>query len=261
MTICTLASSSSGNATLVSYERTHFLIDAGISLKRIREGLNQLSLTPDDLTAVLVTHEHSDHVKGLEMLVKHHKTPIFSSRGAAHAISNHKPVVEPFISTLETGVEVDMGNIAIESFATPHDASESIGFRLTAGNKTLAYATDLGHVSMDVLEAMYGAFAVIIESNHDKQMLSTGPYPSYLKKRVSSPHGHLSNPDCGKFAVELVKSGTRIIQLAHLSRENNTPELARSTVGKSLEDKGISLSADVSLEVAEPFTLSRVIKL
>ena len=168
MTICTLASSSSGNCTVVSHGETHLLIDAGISLRRISQSLKSLDLKPDDLTGILVTHEHSDHVKGVEMLVKYHKTPVFSSPGAGYGICSLKPEIEPFVNGFEIGAVFDMGDITVSSFSTPHDACESVGFVLAAGGKTLAYVTDLGYITQEVMDAMRGADIAIIESNHDR---------------------------------------------------------------------------------------------
>ena len=258
MTICTLASSSSGNATIVSHGNTHLLIDAGISLRKIREGLKSLDLTPDDIAGVLVTHEHSDHVKGLEMLTKYHNTSIFSSVGAGHGIYHSKNQLEPYINGFEIGIAFEMGDVIVSSFNIPHDACQSVGFCLQAGGKTLAYATDLGYVTQEVMDAMRGADIAIIESNHDKKMLKSGPYPAPLKRRVASKYGHLSNDDCGLFAVELVKSGTKYLQLSHLSKENNTPILAKKTVGQAMADVGISVDEDVILDVALPFSPSKI---
>jgi phosphoribosyl 1,2-cyclic phosphodiesterase len=258
MTICTLASSSSGNSTIVSQGKTHLLIDAGISLRRIKEGLKAFDLTPDDLAGVLITHEHSDHVKGLEMLAKYHGISIFSSVGAGHGIYYAKPHLEPYINGFEIGVSFELGDIVVTSFNIPHDACQSVGFCVQAGGKTLAYATDLGYVTQEVMDAMRGADIAFVESNHDKMMLKSGPYPAHLKKRVASKHGHLSNNDCGSFAVELVKSGTQYLQLSHLSRENNTPELAKKTEGQAMTDVGISIDKNVKLDVAMPFSPSKI---
>ena len=258
MTICTLASSSSGNCTIISQGNTHLLIDAGISLRKINQGLKALDLTPDDIAGVLITHEHSDHVKGLEMLTKYHKTSIFSSRGAGMGICCSKPHIEPYINDFEIGASFEMGDIIVSSFNIPHDACQSVGFCLKADGKTLAYATDLGYITQEVMDAMRGVEIAIIESNHDTQMLKSGPYPASLKRRVSSKYGHLSNSDCGKFAVELVKSGTKYLQLSHLSRENNTPALAKKTVEQAMCDVGISPDKDAQLDIAQPFSQSRI---
>ena len=237
------------------------LIDAGISLKRIRESLNSLDLTPDDLSGVLVTHEHSDHIGGIKMLVKYHKTPIFASVGAQNSMCSDVPEVAPYLSGFTVGTEFELGDIAVSSFNTPHDATQSVGFKLKANGKTLAYATDLGHISEEVFGAMCGADIAIIESNHDKDMLRKGPYPDFLKRRVSSKHGHLSNNDCGKFAVTLAESGTRYIQLAHLSKENNTPKIASRTVSEALSKYDICVGRDIELDVAPLFSVSRVYEL
>jgi len=243
---------------VVSHGGTHLLIDAGISLRRIKESLRVLGLKPDDLAGVLVTHEHSDHVKGIGMLVKYHKTPVFSSCGASLGLCHLTPDIGPYVNGFEVGAEFSMGDIFVQSFGTPHDACESVGFRLQAGGTALAYVTDLGYITEEVMDAMRGADMAFVESNHDREMLKAGPYPPYLKKRISSNWGHLSNSDCGSFAVELVKSGTRFLQLSHLSRENNTPWLASETVGRALADCGIDVDKDVELDVALPFSPSRV---
>jgi len=258
MTICTLASSSSGNCTVVSHGNTHFLIDAGISLRRIKDGLRRVGLTPNDLAGVLVTHEHSDHVNGIKMLVKYHKTLVFSSIGTCNGICSAIPEAEPYVNRLEIGAAFELGEITVRSFCTPHDSSESVGYRLTAGGKTLAYVTDLGYVTEEVMDATYGADIAIIESNHDRDMLKTGPYPHFLKRRISSKHGHLSNCDSASLAARLASSGTRILQLSHLSRENNTPGLARKTVENSLIADGFAIGRDIELDVAPPFTPSRM---
>ena len=141
MTVYTLASSSSGNCTLVSYGNTHILIDAGISLRRIRDRLREISLSPDNIDCVLVTHEHTDHISGIRMLVKYHKTPVFSSLGERFGICLSAPEAEPFLNCFKTGTHFDIGGIVVSSFRTPHDTNGSVGYTLTAGGIKLAYAT------------------------------------------------------------------------------------------------------------------------
>jgi len=261
MTVNTLASSSSGNCTVVSQGNTHLLIDAGISLRRIRDGLRRLGLSPDDLAGILVTHEHSDHIGGIRMLVKYHKALVFSSCGAGQGICGAMPEVEPFVNCFEIGVSFELGDITVRSFPTPHDAAESVGYRLMAGGKALCYVTDLGCVTEEVATAAYGADIAVIEANHDRDMLRSGPYPPFLKRRILSKHGHLSNNDSGSLAAGLAMSGTRFLQLSHLSRENNTPELARQTVEEVLGKKGIVAGRDIELDVAPPFTPGRLYEL
>ena len=261
MTICTLSSSSSGNCTIVSHGDTHILIDAGMSLRRTKESLRELNLSPSMLACVLITHEHSDHISGLPMLLKYHKTSVFTSFGTGNGICGIIPEAEPFINCFEPGTELELGDICVKSFRTPHDSSESLGFTLSAGGKRLVYATDLGCVTAGVMEAALGADVAIIEANHDLQMLKNGPYPPFLKARILSDYGHLENSDCGEFAARLAHSGTRHIQLAHLSRTNNTPELAYNTVRDVLKANGVKPGKDVSLDVTPHFTSGRVYKL
>ena len=258
MTICTLASSSSGNCTIVSQGNTHLLIDAGISLRRIKDGLKRVGLSPDDLAGVLVTHEHSDHINGIEMLIKYHMTPVFTSRGAGSGVCAAIPEAGPYVNCFETGVAFKLGDITVSSFITPHDTAESVGYCLLANGKTLVYVTDLGCVTDEVLAAASGADIAIIESNHDSDMLRSGPYPPYLKRRIQSNYGHLSNSDSGVFAARLALSGTRYLQLSHLSRENNTPGLALRTVENALITSGIAVGHHVELDVAPPFTPGRI---
>lgn len=258
MRILTLASSSSGNCTIVSYGNTHVLIDAGISLRRIRDGLRRMDLTPGDLTCVFVTHEHIDHIKGINILVKYHKTPIFTSPGTGLGISNVIPESEPYMNCFSPGGWLEIGDIAVRSFATPHDSFESVGYELRAGGKTLVYATDLGRLTEEVVIAACETDVAIIEANHDTDMLKRGPYPESLKRRILSDHGHLSNSDSARFAVQLADFGARYMQLAHLSRENNTPALARDTVEFALYDFGAMVGKDVELDVAPPDTPGRL---
>jgi phosphoribosyl 1,2-cyclic phosphodiesterase len=154
-------------------------------------------------------------------------------------------------------VQFPLGGIAVSSFKTPHDAIESVGYRLEAGNKRLAYITDLGSVTDGVLDASLGADIAVIEANHDEAMLKSGPYPYHLKRRILSARGHLSNPDSAGFAARLIASGARYILLAHLSRENNTPRTARETVERVLREEGITVGKDAELDVAPPYELSR----
>ena len=258
MTVCTLASSSSGNCAVVSQNDTHILIDAGISLRRIRDGLRRIDLTPDRLECVLVTHEHSDHISGIGMLTKYHKTPVFCSRGASSGICCVYPDAGPFINGFEPCTALNLGSITVTSFRTSHDARDSVGYIFEASGKKLVYATDLGCLTQEVLDAVTGADAAIIEANHDCEMLDNGTYPSFLKKRIRSKSGHLSNDDSAHFAAHLAASGSRKILLAHLSRENNTPERAGNTVSDALRGNGFVIGRDVDLEIAPPFTMSKL---
>ena len=234
------------------------MIDAGISLRRIKEGLRSVGLTPDDITCALVTHEHIDHINGIRMLVKYHKTPLFTSHGAGYGICAAIPEAEPFINCFEIGTEFGVGDIAVSSFRTPHDTVDSVGYTLAAHGKKLVYATDLGCLPEEVVKASRGADIAVIEANHDRDMVIRGPYPEFLKKRILSDYGHLANSDSAGFASALTDSGARYIQLSHLSRENNTPGRARETVENALLDRGVRLGKDVELDVAPPYAIGRI---
>lgn len=250
MKICTLASSSSGNCTIVSNGQTHILIDAGISLRRITKCLGSLGLSPGDLTGVLVTHEHSDHINGLKMLIKYHKTPVFAPAGAGKGLCQALPESSGCLSFFQAGSELVFGDLTVKSFKTPHDTPESVGYRFDSGQSVFVFATDLGCVTPAILEAVRGADMALIEANHDVDMLKNGMYPYYLKRRILSERGHLSNKDSGYLAARLTESGTKRIVLAHLSKENNTPALARDTVCSSLTCIGAVAGRDMELAVA-----------
>jgi len=258
MVVCTLASSSSGNCTVVSHGATHILIDAGISLRRIKDGLRFFGLAPDDISCVFITHDHTDHIGGVAMLVKYFKTPLFTSFGTADGVFGVFPETEPYINCFETGAEFGFGDLTASSFPTPHDSNGSVGFTFRAGGSKLVYATDLGYVSTEVLEASLGADIAVIEANHDRDRLRNGPYPAYIKRRILSEYGHLGNTDSGDLAARLAASGSHYIQLSHLSRENNTPELAREAVNKAFIACGLAPGKDAVLDVAPPYTPGRV---
>ena len=220
--------------------------------------MRRVGLSPDDLDGVLVTHGHIDHISGIKMLLKHHAVPVFTSRGAGYGIVAAIPESDVLMNCFDIGTEFDLGGIVIRSFNTPHDSSGSVGFTLAAGGSKLAYVTDLGYVTRAVAEAARGADIAIIEANHDRDMLKYGSYPYRLKMRIMSEYGHLSNNDSGTLAAHLAATGTRHILLAHLSRENNTPLLARTAVTNALYAEGITIGHDVEVDVAPHDMVSRV---
>lgn len=249
MHIVTFASGSSGNCTLVRYEQTNILIDAGISMKRIRANLACLGLVPGDIDGVLITHEHSDHVSGLKTMTRQYRIPIYAPRTVANHLRWSVPEVTECLSDFTAGTAFELGSVLVDSFHTSHDTPESVGYRLT-GDIRFALCTDLGCVTDEVYRGIEGASAVIIESNHDEEMLRYGPYPAYLKRRILSDSGHLSNSCCSGVMPDLVRSGARRLVLGHLSRENNTPEAARQAVLDSLTGAGLNPGIDFLLSVA-----------
>lgn len=221
-----IASGSTGNCGLYVADGTAVLIDLGVSMRKITTALAACGLAPSDLAGVLLTHEHIDHVKGLPMVLKKTGLPVYASQGTAEALAEKDETTAGRLRTFAAGDSLDLGDVQVTSFATPHDAAESVGFVMEHAGGRFGFATDLGFVPGGVLDMLRGCDTVVLESNHDPHMLQAGPYPYPLKKRVAGPRGHLSNPDCAVCAAELVRSGARTLVLAHLSEQNNMPALA-----------------------------------
>ncbi len=246
-----LFSGSSGNCVYVKYGDEEILIDAGVSFKRICLALEHIGTSINNIKAVLVTHEHTDHVSGLGVLSRHTDIPIYiNERSASYfempldeLYSGHAVVRNPNERIIFDGFEANV-------FATPHDSVGSVGYHFTFADKTrFALATDLGHLTDEITSYLLGCDKVVLESNHDIKMLKEGPYPFPLKKRILSDNGHLSNDACAEFVPKLVESGTKKIVLSHLSAENNTPGLAYETSALSLAEAGFTPD-DVKLTVA-----------
>ena len=241
MRIHVFASGSGGNCLLVSGEETGVLIDAGISMRRTQAALAQAGYKISEFGGVLITHEHSDHISGLKMLLKYHRLPVFAPRTVASRLRGMLPEIEDCLHVIPVGEAFDLGEFSVRAFHTPHDTDESVGYRIE-GAGVFAHATDMGCVTEEVMDGLLGADTALIESNHDEQMLRYGPYPVYLKRRILSDHGHLSNENCAALARKLAESGTGRIILGHLSRENNKPELALAASEAALEGTGAWLA-------------------
>ena len=240
MKIKVFASGSGGNCMLCSERDTHILIDAGISMRRLRQSLRAWDLDIDDIGGVLITHEHSDHVSGLKMLLKYFDLPLYAPHTVASRLCGMLLYAEDFMHVIRPGEDFRLGSVRARAFHTPHDTDESVGYRLE-GCGTFALATDMGHVTEDVLAGLTGADTVLIESNHDPDMLINGPYPVPLKRRILSDHGHLSNPDCAALAAKLAETGTRTVILGHLSKENNRPEIALRETERALAGRDVRI--------------------
>ena len=240
MKIRIFASGSSGNCLLLAGGGTHILIDAGISMRRVEKALARAGLTIRDIGGVLITHEHSDHISGLKMLLKYYAPPIYAPHTVAARICGMLPDAVDCMHVIPVGSPFDIGQLQIRAFHTPHDTDESVGYRVE-GEGCFAIATDMGCVTEEVRDGLLGADLALIESNHDLTMLRDGAYPFYLKRRILSEHGHLSNADCARLARQLAEAGTRSIVLAHLSRENNRPEIAFRETEAMLEGLGTRL--------------------
>ncbi len=249
----TIGSSSSGNSTLVYDENTIILIDAGVSMRRIKQALCECGINIGDISAILITHDHSDHISGLKMLLKYYDIPIMAPCLVAGGIEAAIPECLGKISEIPVGEDIMIGTVTVRAFSTPHDTQQSVGYKLTSCGRSFAIATDMGHVSAEVLSALIGVNACILEANHDITMLKAGPYPYYLKQRILSDRGHLSNKLCASLAARLYETGTGKIVLGHLSRENNTPELALSAVTEKLTQCGASIGDDIAVYIAPKY--------
>ena len=248
---CSLFSSSSGNATYVGTATDGILIDAGVSAKRLKSALLQREIDPASIRAVFVTHEHSDHISGLRVFASSLHIPVYATRGTlvgleeAGALSEKYPVFE-----LPAGSDAAVGDMNVHAFATPHDSLESCGFTVTFGDeRKLAVCTDIGHMTNEIMRNLLGCDLVMLESNHDVGMLENGPYPYFLKRRILSDRGHLSNAACADVAAQLVEHGTTRLFLGHLSAENNLPELAFQTSYCALCECGAVADRDYILKV------------
>lgn len=250
MEFYTLASSSSGNAALVREGDTAILIDCGISCRRIEQSLAALGIRLSDVGAVLITHEHTDHVNGLATLCKKYHLPVFASRGTAAALTCAAACRNAF----DAGDEWQFGEVCIRSFANSHDAADPVGYRIESTGGALGILTDTGLVTDAARDALSGVSTLLLEANHDIETLQSGPYPYFLKRRILGDQGHLSNDTAAAFALEMVKRGTNDILLAHLSKENNTPAMAEYAVARCLQSHGCG----IRLGVAPRETISEV---
>lgn len=258
ITLCALRSGSSGNAVYVGNERTRLLIDAGVCARTLEQALGEIDVRADQLNAMLVTHEHSDHVAGVGVMMRRYHLPLYLTRATWQAM---QPTIgrhdSSLVHVMDAGQHWQIGDLEIHSFPTPHDAADSVGYRIGGDSGSVSVLTDLGHVDESLLSAVYGSRAVLIEANYDPSMLMAGRYPYALKKRISGDHGHLSNEDCAGAIHQLVEHGTEHFQLGHLSRDNNYPELAMLTVQQILSASGIKADQDMTLQVARRFAVSQ----
>ncbi len=248
---CSLSSGSKGNCYLCASEKNKILIDAGISAKAICEGLNAIGVSPEEIDGIIVTHEHSDHIGGINVFSKNFDVPVYANeKTMAEIVRKCKSLNSRNIRTFKTGECFYIGQMDIAPFKTPHDSVSSCGFSVFYKNDKITVATDIGHMTRGVLEACKNSDILVLESNHDLEMLINGPYSQFLKQRVQGPNGHLSNDVCGKTLAYLTDFGIKQVVLAHLSDENNTPELAYETACRYLNEKGAVVGKDVFVDVA-----------
>ena len=249
--VCSLFSGSSGNCIFVSSGETSILVDAGVSGKRIEEALTSIGESAQSISGIIITHEHCDHISGAGILARRHKIPVYANSQTWAAMRRDIGKLMPdFIKVAEIGQQFLIGDITITSFAIPHDAANPVGYNFYMQDKKITIATDIGHVSDELLVNLENSHMILLESNHDIEMLKTGSYPWPLKRRIMGDFGHLCNELTGKIVAHLAENGTKIFLLGHLSKENNFPELAYQTVCNALIEKKIFPDKDVYLDVA-----------
>lgn len=249
--ILPLKSSSKGNAILVCSERVKLLIDCGISGKRLEEALRSVEVDPTEISAAVVTHEHSDHTKGLGIFSRKYSVPIFANLGTWNAMRpSLGKLDDDNIRIISEDTPFCIDDISITAFEISHDAAAPVGYVFETEHCRAAVATDMGFVSRETISHLSRCREVLIEANYDPNMLDMGRYPFELKQRIKSDRGHLANDDAAYLAETLVKSGTRRVILGHLSEENNLPQLAYHTVKNALSDAGVKIGCDAELLVA-----------
>lgn len=250
ITVASVFSGSSGNCTLIRTENTAVLVDAGKNCKAVREGLASFGLDLDSISAIFVTHEHSDHISALDVMSKRQKTPIHITEPSASELCKKCAAAECAVIHRGLIFEEKVGDLIVHSFPLPHDSAAHVGYVFTdSEGDRAAVATDMGFATCEAFENLRGCRQIVIEANHDVNMLKYGPYPDYLKRRILSKFGHLSNEGCAELCIGLAGEGCESFLLAHLSRENNTPELAMKAVRGGLDLNGF---ASVKVKVAPP---------
>lgn len=257
---CSIGSGSSGNCHYVGYKDTNILVDAGLSGKRITTGLKDIDIDINKVKGIFITHEHSDHIKGAGIISRKFDIPIFANiktwcamRDKLGDIKDHN------MKVFENDKTYSLGDIIIRPFSIPHDSSDAVGYNFYTGNhEKMSIATDIGCITDNIRKHLYKSKLVVLESNYDPNMLMMGSYPYSLKKRVMSETGHLANEDAARFCIDLIKEGTESILLAHLSKENNFPELAYETSKGILTQNNIIVGQDVKLDVLSRDEISNI---
>lgn len=245
-----LYSGSTGNSLLVESGETKILIDTGVSAKKVVDGLSSIGTSIEEIDAILITHEHTDHVQALGTLSKKYHIPVYANPKTWDAMPTQRDKVDQaYQKKFQTNESFSIKDLTLFPFAIPHDASDPCGFNLFDGKEKLSIATDIGHMTTDILTHLEGSKFLMLESNYDPEVLKCSSYPFLLKTRIAGPNGHLSNPIAGKTIAHLIPTGLEKVMLGHLSKENNFPELAYTTVMEELTLKQYS-QKDIELSVA-----------
>ena len=252
MKLCPLCSGSSGNATYIEAGNARLLIDAGLSCKRITELLERVGVDPRTLSAILITHEHIDHVRGVNILSKKYNIPVYANADTWSVLKAPlRDVAAKNVCVFESDRDFYLAGARILPFSVPHDAVHCVGFTVSAQGHKVGVCTDLGHVDARILSILSGCDLLLFEANHDVDMLMAGSYPYLLKKRILSGNGHMNNDDCGRALVKLHETGVKNVILGHLSQENNYPALAMIAMRSVLEEAGIANDMQIAVAARE----------
>lgn len=255
---CSLFSGSSGNCSFVQTASTKILIDVGESSKKISEALASINVEPSSINGILITHEHSDHVKGLGIFSKKFNIPVYANLETWVAMPKQKEKIEKCNQKLFSFTPFSIGDIEISPFSIPHDAANPCGFNIYHENKKMSIATDIGHMSNEIIKYLTNSSFLLLEANYEPEILKCSSYPYLLKERIKGPNGHLSNSDAGKTISYLMKHGLCNAMLGHLSKENNFPELAYKTVVEELMQNNVNENS-LHLSVAKRYEVSPII--
>lgn len=253
----TLRSGSSGNSTLIRNGDLRLIVDCGINGKTFTNALAEVGETPNEIDGILITHEHSDHISGLGVVLRKYKIPFYITDETFNKIL---PCLGKFdqslINIIQPQDTFSIKDQLVESFQVPHDAVETLAFRFMTDRGDITVCTDIGSIDSSILAKISHSRLIFLESNYDLQLLRSGPYPQYLKERITSGHGHLSNGQCGEALCDLVQAGTEQIVLVHLSQDNNHPAIAELTANQALEEIDAIVHDDYLLQVAKRFQTS-----
>lgn len=248
MHVSVLASGSKGNSVFVEMNNTLVLIDAGISARRISTALNTIGADIRDINGIIITHEHSDHINGLVTLCKRYSLPVYSRAATFRSMPCIDSLAADCLHPIKE--KFTIGSLGIEAFNISHDAADPVGYVIKGNNKKCTIATDLGFVSSSVQEAIDNSDVLVLEANHDTKMLKDGPYPLMLKRRIMSSQGHLSNDEAAWALVRMKKRHSYVF-LAHMSEKNNCPAAAKKTITDIMQNQGIRLGTDISIQLAK----------
>ena len=265
MRLCSIASGSSGNCIYVGSEATHLLVDVGISGKRTESGLQELGLTGRDIDGILITHEHADHISGLGVLVRKYGIPIYATSGNIEAMKWDRSlgnIDESLYREVQEDRKLTIKDLTVNPMHISHDAAQPVGYRISYGNRKVAVCTDLGVYNDYTVECLKGMDALLLEANHDVNMLQVGPYPYYLKQRILGDRGHLSNENSGRLLCRILHDNLKTVLLGHLSKENNLPELAYESVRMEINlGENPYKAGDFDIRVAKRSEITPVVEI